>query len=185
MIILEGCDGSGKTTLMANLLDQFPGIQEHARASTSTGGPVDNIFEWAQHDVETWSKQPLSFYDRHPLISEPIYGAVLRGGYDPRFDRAGKVLTSKLTRNALVVICLPPLGLVKENIQAEAQLEGVDKSIVKLYGKYREKLLASHTLSPATTFHYDYSVDDDLDDLYVTVEAYYARWNRRMNGRIA
>jgi hypothetical protein len=185
MIILEGPDGAGKTTLLANLLDQFPGIQEHARASTSTGGPVDNIFEWAQQDVESWAKQPLSFYDRHPLISEPIYGAVLRGTYDPRFDRAGKVLNSKMTRNALVVICLPTLEMVTENVKAEAQLAGVEKSIAKLYGKYRDRLLAAHSLSPATTFHYDYSVEDDLDDLYVTVEGYYARWNRRMNGRIA
>lgn len=190
MIILEGPDGAGKTTLMEQLLDAFPSIEHHERASTSTGGPVDNIFNWAEADVETWPVQPLSFYDRHPLISEPIYGTILRGNVDPRFgDVAGANLMHKLNSKALVVYCLPEFSTVFANIQKNEadQLSGVGENIWDIYESYRQRMFTHAHYMPHTAFHYDYESDlmDEFDDLCEIIEAHLTRWTRKSKGRIA
>jgi len=187
MIILEGPDGAGKTTLMNDLLEAFP-IDQHERASTSEGGPVDNIFEWAQADVETWTVQPLSFYDRHPVISEPIYGTILRGGYDPKFDsREGQLLRHKLNWRALTIVCLPPVGVVIKNLQSEKQMKGVDDHIFDIYLAYQQRLITHGEGLPHTVFHYDYTENElsEFDDLCEIIEAHMVRWNRKNKGRIA
>lgn len=188
MIILEGPDGAGKTTLLQDLLDTFPSIEEHERASTSMGGPVKDIFEWAVADVETWTVQPLSFYDRHPLISEPIYGTILRGGYDRRFDgHEGHPIKQKLVHRALTVMCLPPISNVVNNVKHEQQMDGVDGHITELYMAYNNRLLTHGEMMPHTVFHYDYtqSLTDEFDDLCEIIEAHLTRWNRKHKGRIA
>lgn len=185
MIILEGPDGAGKTTLLANLLDQFPGIEQHERASSSTGGPVPDVHLWAQADVETWAVQPLAFYDRHPLVSEPIYAQILRpGSMNSWFkELPAHMLMDRMATEALVVFCLPSWETVLENVKNEGQLEGVVDNLDLLYSTYRNQMFSMASLP--TIFHYDYEVDTDLDDLYTMVEAHQTRWNRKQNGRTA
>lgn len=186
MIILEGVDGSGKTTLLSNLLDQFPSIEEHARASASVGGPLDNIQDWAREDMATQMIQPLSFYDRHPMFSEPIYGAIIRNYVHPWFnsDEAQEMGDSFL-RNNLIVICLPPLENVLENVKVEDQMPGVHDHIEALYNVYRQTITSLQVAFPHNVFHYDYTNEEDLDDLVTMVAAHQTRYLRKQNGRIA
>lgn len=185
MIVLEGVDGSGKTTLLASLLETFPGIEEHARASASVGGPLKDIHEWAKADLATQMLQPLSFYDRHPMFSEPIYGTICRNHVHDWFSsHEAHELGEEFLRKNLVVFCLPPLGVVLENVKVEAQMEGVHEHIDALYDMYLKTLIALRDAFPYNVFHYDYTVETDFEDLVSVVEAHYVRWNRK-NGRIA
>lgn len=190
MIVLEGPDGAGKSTLLSQLLDAFPSIEEHERASTSKGGPVDNIFDWAEADVETWAMQPLSFYDRHPLVSEPIYGTILRGGCDKRFgQQEGHQLANKLHNRSLIVYCLPQISTVVQNVKGNEsdQLSGVSDNIFDIYLAYQNRMFTHSEIKPHTMFHYDYEADmiDEFDDLCEIVEAHLTRWTRKQKGRIA
>jgi len=186
MIILEGPDGAGKTTLLLNLLDEFPHIEQHAKASTSTGGPVANIAHWAKEDITTWPIQALSFYDRHPMFSEPVYGQLLRNGYDGWFDGAdAQRMGHKIMERGLTVFCLPPIELVVENLSAEEQLSGVEDNILSLYGAYEAYLAHFSKKFPNSVFHYDYTKSTDFDDLHTLVEAHAIRWNRKNLGRKA
>jgi hypothetical protein len=190
MIILEGPDGAGKSTLLDQLIDAFPSIESHERASTSVGGPVDNIFDWALADVETWNMQPLSFYDRHPLVSEPIYGNLLRGGVDERFGQPeGQQLYNKLHNRALIVYCLPQVSTVVKNVRKNVkdQMSGVSDQIHSIYLAYQHRLITHGEVQPHTAFHYDYEADmiDEFDDLCEIVEAHLTRWTRKSKGRIA
>jgi hypothetical protein len=184
MIILEGPDGAGKTTLLLNLLDHFPDIEQHAKASTSTGGPVAKIDLWAINDLISWPVQPLSFYDRHPMFSEPLYGHVLRGGKFPGWFLGADALRHgiKMMNNGLIVFCLPPLEVVVENIEAEEQLSGVKDHILELWSSY--EVLIAHYASkfPKSVVHYDYTRNGDLDDVLTLVEAHQVRWNRKNKG---
>lgn len=186
MIILEGPDGAGKTTLLLNLLDEFPSIEQHEKASSSTGGPVENIAAWAREDILSWPVQPLSFYDRHPMFSEPVYGRILRNGYDGWFDGAdAKRLGDKMMARGLIVFCLPPIELVVENLGAEEQLGGVNDNILSLYTAYETYLPHFAKAFPHSVFHYDYTQDTDFDQLHTTVEAHQIRWDRKNKGRKA
>jgi hypothetical protein len=180
MIILEGPDGSGKTSLMGNLLDRLQGVEQHERASTSKGGPVDNLFDWAQEDVLTWPVQPLAIYDRHPLFSEPIYGPIIRQTLDPRFNSPvfGRVLTQQVLKEGLIVICLPDPQFVIDNVRGNAddQMEGVLYRIESIYSEYRR---IQHNLrGRRNVFWYDYNRNGDLEQLVTVAKAHQIMWNK-------
>jgi len=179
MIILEGPDGSGKTSLMSTLLDRFPGIEEHERASTSKGGPVENIFEWAQADILSWGVQPLSFYDRHPLISEPIYGEEIRGKFDGRFtDPEGEDLGMHMMFRGLIILCLPPQSEVVKNVtlNVDDQMSGVAEHIVPIWHEYQNLLMLSR--GRQNVFWYDYTRPGDLSKLLTVIQAYQIMWDK-------
>lgn len=179
MILLEGPDGSGKTSLMSTLLDRFPGIEEHERASTSKGGPVDNIFDWAWNDLITWDQQPLSFYDRHPLFSEPIYGPTVRNSLDSRFeDYHGEDMALKTINESLIILCLPDIDTVRNNVYSnlDDQMSGVVLHINSIYEQYRK--LKDALYRRRNVFWYDYNRPGDLENLTKVVEAYQIMWNK-------
>ena len=80
MLIVEGPDGAGKTQLIQRLrlnlqLELMPRV-----VSSDTEMMVD-LQEWVNEDLHAGLKRAI--YDRHRLISEPIYGPVLRKEMQP------------------------------------------------------------------------------------------------------
>lgn len=136
MIIVEGPDGAGKTTLI-DTLKAATGLNVHSRASDSVGGPVENIYDWAQTDVDTWASQPMAIYDRHPLISELIYGPVARNFIDQAFFSEAATRTfHKFYKKSLIILCLPPFDVLSKNVHREAQMPGVLENLPELYEEY-------------------------------------------------
>lgn len=158
MIILEGPDGGGKTTLLKELLNLFPEIPVHERASRSgpDGGPVEDLYEWAERDVTSWPKKGVHFYDRHPLVSEYIYGPVIRERMDPRFHTTG--LRRRVAHRALTIVCLPPLGAVSASVSAERDMPGVHTRIATIWELYAS--LTATWSNGATMRRYDYTEHD-------------------------
>lgn len=137
MIIVEGMDGSGKTSLVERL-NYHLRLPIHARASSSLDGPVPNLFQWALADVID-DQQEFSVYDRHPLVSEYIYGPITRGQMDPRFfTAAGRAISSKFRARNMVIFCDPGLDEVKKNLARDTdQMEGVRSQLEPLYWAYK------------------------------------------------
>jgi GTPase SAR1 family protein len=160
-VIIEGPDGSGKTTLIKRITEQYPALV-HERASTSEGGPVDNLVEWIESDFDKleWPSNTAYLYDRHPMISEPIYGPLLRNkmpdGFNDRLWRNDVFMS--LDANAVVVWCRPPITTVVNNIMKEStpQMPGVRATIGAIYAAYYTASLMY--AGPADVF--DYTVDD-------------------------
>ena len=139
MIVLEGPDGGGKTTLLEAITKRYPDIVQAPRACTPVGGPVENLFDWATRDVDSWPLRPFSVYDRHPLISEYVYGNSARKKPEKDFTtKKAATLRQVMYHQALVIFCLPPLKVVRENVQANApeQMAGVVENITKIYQMY-------------------------------------------------
>lgn len=161
MIILEGPDGGGKTTLLKRLCEDTR-LPAHPRASDSLTGPVADLYGWTKNDLKTWDSQPLSIYDRHPLTSEHIYGPTVRGQARPGFEMKNKEL-AYLRRffrdHILLIVCLPPIGVVRENITNDPnQMRGVVENIDYIYDCYRMMPLI-WPLSCHVAM-YDYTVDE-------------------------
>lgn len=137
VIILEGCDGTGKTNLLGELSRDLM-IPVHAKASTSTGGPVKNIWEWAETDVKTMHRMTFSIYDRHPLVSELIYGPIIRKSVDERFrSDEGTELCKLFAESVLIVFCDPGYLEVKKNIEANPHMPGVTEHWEQIYEMYQ------------------------------------------------
>src|SRR5215211_3588455 len=83
LIIVEGPDGSGKTTLIEKLASEFNFPVMPRVVNKDTEAMVD-LVKWTEEDL-TKGFGP-RIYDRHRLISEPIYGSVVRHEMQPGFD---------------------------------------------------------------------------------------------------
>lgn len=142
-IIIEGMDGSGKDTLIADLIGLFPDHTLHPRASTSLGGPVPNVAVWTANDVKTMATQAPSIYNRHPIISEPIYASIrkVNPGLKPPWDSASWIgaWTRNMAHHAVLVICQPSYITVRGNLIRSgpaAHMPGVFENSWKLYQAY-------------------------------------------------
>lgn len=149
-IIVEGMDGSGKTTLIRELLKyltpSYPGYShyaKHERASSSVDGPVKQLDQWVIDDTRLMPFLAPSIYDRHPLISEPIYGPICRGGVLGRFrvDSWVEIMRQSVANYALVIWCHPPLDNIRQVIGNEEQMAGVVDNLDRLHKEYARAML--------------------------------------------
>lgn len=159
-IVVEGMDGTGKTGLITALVQSQLGLTFvlHERASTSLGGPVSELDRWTFTDIDTMATQPRSIYDRHPIISEPIYGPICRGRVPGRFAIGHWVsrMEQQLTHHAVVVWCIPPWLEVERNVTEGNHMEGVRENARRLYEKYRRTARSWD----GTSIMYDYTTHD-------------------------
>lgn len=137
MIIVEGPDGSGKSNLVRRINEEF-GLPIHERASTSVGGPVEDLMGWAYRDVTTMPEQPLSVYDRHPLISEYIYAPLVRILRHEFVTPSAHTLIRLMARQTFVVWCVPPYTYVSGNVSDDLdnQMQGVHENLGAIYELY-------------------------------------------------
>ena len=102
MILLEGCDGSGKTTLATQIAKHYETKTIHF------GGSADE--ETLKTRLKSMKHGKL--YDRCPIISEIIYGGTIRK--DPKFSLED--LNEFLRKNQpLIIYCNPGLGTLLTN----------------------------------------------------------------------
>jgi len=119
MFIVEGPDGAGKTTLISRLQDELQ-FEIMPRACTSEDG-VDplTLRDWVDQDMSRQNHWG-GFYDRYPLISEPIYGPLIRGSVAVGFNEVKWFSTRTMMlrqRNPAIIYCLPPKEVVLHNIR--------------------------------------------------------------------
>lgn len=143
MIIVEGPDGGGKTSLITMLAERLD-FEVMPRPCTSDEGvDPETLCEWVDKDLSL-PVHHQGVYDRHPLISEPIYGPVVRGHMADGWNHLSW-LSSRLnilrTRNPFYIFCLPPLGAVLYNIAEEhgyetKHLRGVHTHARAIYDMY-------------------------------------------------
>ena len=163
LIVVEGVDASGKTTLLENLRSirgkYFLEVRHSCRPLKSS-----DIIRLMQ-TVRNMSDVLDVVLDRHPLISEPIYGPILRNKdltadlYN--MDNRDRKLLSTVKR---VIYCRPPEKSIFENLSNRPQLKGVLENIHQLIEAYdnRMKELRQKGLDIVV---YDYHVLTDFEHL--------------------
>lgn len=160
MIIVEGPDGAGKTTLVRQLSDWLD-IPLGPRSVSSDGvGQVD-LREYVLRELR-FSRQ---IYDRFALISGPIYG-VASGMKPPNnvfMDSVWHgVAEKKMVKvQPLIIYCLPKPFVVKQNIKHDpTSAKVVGNNIDQIYWGYYTRAARDRAVLP--TVWYDYTTDDHL-----------------------
>lgn len=134
MIIIEGPDGAGKTTLINKLLGRYPALKKAPRACTSLGGPLrgNELIEWLRSHGVMYGY----IYDRHPCISGAVYDSVFA---ETPVEVARVWLQgtmSKICGAAQVIYCRPPRREIIKSVNESAQLGGVDRKIHRIIDTY-------------------------------------------------
>lgn len=162
MILVEGMDGSGKSGMVTRISEKLK-IPIHQRAATSAGGPINNLYEWVTEDVQSLRWQPFSVYDRHPLVSEYIYGPITRQHVDPRFYTShAQALTGIFAPSVLVVFCDPGPDEVFKNVLEGKHMPGVTEHASRLYYAYKTFM---HYWPGNRPVVWDYTQPDTYDDV--------------------
>lgn len=177
MIILEGPDGGGKTGLLRRLGDAFPMVPLAPRFATSLGGPLDNLATRVYEDIQKQGKSNSpSFYDRHPIISEYVYGHSIpeRTVNQYFLFPSATALRNNIASAALVVWCMPPLAEVTKNVQSNDQMPGVIENIQKIYEGY----CIQRVTWPGESYLYDYT-NPNLAPIVQAIYQHLAGWESR------
>lgn len=181
MIIVEGPDGAGKTTLVVKLCREFSELRVGER------GTKDRDFLWrfTVHDTMkalsrfALSQGPVCIWDRL-FYSELVYAPL---GMPPRpveFNPSQQTHIMRLIHagDFPVILCMPQLGTILKNIASEThQMPGVREKAAEIYHSYG-RLLVVDDLFPERTMVYDYTGESnftqqvDIDGLMGTIQDY-------------
>jgi len=169
MIIVEGMDNTGKTTLIKNLVSEFK-LDVRGSPSHLVGTP--QLMLWVEDEIEIkYDKPPI--YDRWPLISEEVYGPMLRGSSDAE----GRFIGWAARMCALIIYCKPPIEKIL-NFGTRAQMEGVithGKLLVKEY----DKVMKRYAQQGWGVVMYDYTRVGSYSKVRSIVQQYIDKYPRR------
>lgn len=158
MIIVEGPDGAGKTTLIKELCDHY-GFEVGKRGTDNRDllytVTVPDTFRALRGALEGWgpgSRALPTIWDRlyfSDLVYAPIQDRNVAFNHEER-----RVIESTIRDLGIPVIkCYPPWETVLENEAGTHQMEGVHENLERIYRSYEFMIRVPH-------FTYDYTVDD-------------------------
>lgn len=140
MIIIEGPDGGGKTTLIRQLQERY-GLSVAPRVVSKDTEPMVDLVAWVEENLNNGFQHAI--FDRHRLISEPIYGPILRQKQQPGFDNLIQLAywTKRFYAiEPLIIYCLPPLEVVRANVTGDPDNTKVADKIDQIYAAYCHRI---------------------------------------------
>jgi len=163
LIVIEGVDGSGKTTLVQNFRQV---AARHCLILSRSGPPKHpsdllSSISWINRMAD--SSVPI-IVDRHPLISEPIYGPIVRGSsmiedvYSE--DQAFEIIANRANR---IIFCRTDLDTSMRASRRERQMEGVHEQYGALYQKYDHAMARIVSQYKGNVVPYDWTFDQSVD----------------------
>jgi GTPase SAR1 family protein len=162
VIVVEGPDGAGKSTLVKNLCKDLQ-LLEGKRSTEDR----NKLYETTRVDLytslsdEIRGDQPARVWDRSPFFSECVYFPYTGG--ECRFTDWEKsfILRTIETWGIPVILCLPDFETVKANVAKDKQMPKVEDNISDIYEAYTEL--------PYYTMLWNYT-RPSADDNYLEIE---------------
>ena len=164
MIIVEGPDGSGKSTFIREF-QAVTHLPVAPRVVSKDAQAMVDLRTWVAENVRAgWQE---TIFDRHRLISEPIYGPILRKQPEPGFSSLSwfyAMLEQFYACRPIIVYCLPPLDVVWKNVMSND-----DNKIFHTNGLALQQIWLGYLNKVSTdfalrnyTYVYDYTADDPV-----------------------
>jgi hypothetical protein len=163
VIIIEGPDGGGKSTLVQLLSERLKLPVADKVVASDTTAMVD-LVKWTEENVEKGFQRTI--FDRHRLISEPIYGPILKPRQDPSFgdlawmsDMVWRFYQAK----PIVIYCLPDIHTVRANVLREdTDNSVVQNRIAAIYVSYVNRAALDFTRGVGRLYNYKTTRLDDI-----------------------
>ena len=152
MIVIEGPDNCGKTTLAEELAIRLDLPVIHSIKPIDISHGLDRLDKMA--------RLPHAIYDRVSCISEAVYGPICRDGSIYR-DVHWEVADRFLHHKPLVIFCCCSLNRALE-FNGREDMEGVQENAVELFESYRvvmSKVRVLSLMNDSRYMSYNYEMD--------------------------
>lgn len=159
MIIVEGCDGSGKTTLVGQICKEF-GFKQGQRGTKDR----DKLYEVTRKDTHHALALAVEA-DKDPVVwdrlfySDFVYAPV-QGRPIAFQDPEASIIQAVIENLAPpVILCMPPVSVCEANAAKEHQMEGVEGNVSKIHKRYFEMFAHGEFIGMGRTgvIWYDYT----------------------------
>lgn len=159
MIIVEGPDGAGKSTLVGKLITEFGfTVGERATADRKLLYTVtrQDTHKALAHAILASANEPARIWDRL-FYSEMVYAPTV--GRPVEFHSSEQSWIQRIIEAARfpVILCLPPLEIVRDNALKNDQMDGVNSNIETIWQSYID--MWQERFFPPQTLLYDYTDD--------------------------
>lgn len=166
MIVVEGMDSSGKSTLCEQLGKDFQLDVVHSTGTRSE----EQMFarsHWMIRYSPAWH-----ILDRFHVISDQVYGEVIRH-HNPFASRRGEIVVDQfLSSNPLIIYCRPDSAVILDELGKKDQMEGVIPHAPSLIDKYDELIGKLYRRIPNNVIAYNYRDETGYQAVAGRVEAY-------------
>jgi len=167
-IIVEGVDGSGKTTLVDALIDRIGNM----KLVRNVHGP--------DQDFDTWWKQILlappdgqtPIHDRF-FYSELVYGPVIRGTINADLNLVLDI-QKLLANEALLIYARPDIRRLELGAKVNEQMEGVHERFIQLLELYDQTMAIEAVHFGNRFVQYVWYRDNELERVEGIVRRYIA-----------
>jgi thymidylate kinase len=174
MIIVEGPDGAGKTTLIKQLVNHY-GMKVGKRGTDNRDllytVTVPDTFRALRLALEGGNGLP-TIWDRlyfSDLVYAPIQGREVAFSREERYFIEQTIIALDIP----VILCVPPWKTVMENEAGTHQMEGVHENLRRIYNAY-----SSGFAVRVPTYTYDYT-SSKFEDLTAQIDRYLRRKKAR------
>ena len=162
MIIVEGPDGAGKTTIL-EVIRAYTGWDIAPRVVSKEAKAMADLMVWTERNVAMGFQKKL--FDRHRLISDPIYRFALRSKVmQPslyNFYWLSGMFQKFYEAEPIIIYCLPPLGTVRRNLEGDEDNKVIVGDIDRIYYMYSAHIASQMQRPGLSVYHYDYTTGDE------------------------
>lgn len=172
MVIVEGPDGAGKTTLIEAMKARY-GLEVAPRVVTKDAEAMVSLPDWVDENLAKGLQWLI--FDRHRLISEPIYGPILRSTPEEGFDSVIQMhlwFEKFYDLAPLIIYCLPPMQTVVNNVMGDDDNWVVQDRIRSIYSAYASRAAMDWYHMPGSVIVWDYTTDGREDDPLAYLDQY-------------
>lgn len=178
MIVVEGPDGAGKTQLVEHLARKYD-LPIAERVVDKDTNAIGDLKLWTEKNLKAGLQWMI--FDRHRLISEPIYAACMNRKTHEGFDDI-QWLTARMidfTRiHPFIVYCLPPYATVESNLTDDEDNTAIWGYAENIYNLYLAAAAGDVARGQAALFNYH------LDGQYERVDMLFETWVRNNRNRL-
>ena len=167
-IIVEGMDGSGKTTLVDRLLGELG--PDHSYLIRNDRGPSADLRAFWTDTLGVNPPGRVAIHDRF-FYPELVYGPILRGRYSVESGII-QYVAQYLRYFAFLIYCRPPNDVIFRGVNVEPQMAGVLNNFDALLNQYDTIMTGEQLYYQNRFFYYDRTRDDEDDVLFKSIERY-------------
>ncbi len=156
IVIVEGGDNTGKTTLIKRLVECYPIL-----VPIKSPGPNDDLARWIMKELVERRHDRLRIYDRF-FLSEFIYGPIIRGKICYASMHEELIWGVLKQIKPLVILCTIPIEVARMGFGTREQMDGVYEKLDEILQGYNElpQVLTSYGI-PYT--RYDYTINGSYE----------------------